>query len=269
MPAIDANLGSAVALDLFAGQLGSQLGGLSGLMNIGVGTMSGGAFQPSGAPFTVSMPASGRASVDLGDGNTLVFNKSNSSMEIIDAQGNVTNVWGDPHLQENGKTIGTFYGPVTFQLSDGTDISVDTKAGTEGTGVTFANTVTITRGSNAVVINNLDQQTSAGLTATSSQDGYLLNATAPQGLVLDQAAGGQWIDSQTGQDVNAADLAATKPGDQAFIQFSQDLGQLLGSFLTSGLMSTALTALTSNNNQSLQNANPFSDIAFLGLAVAL
>ena len=271
MTAIDSNIGGSLALTAFASDLGAELGGaIPSLMSIGVGAFAGGGFQASGNPFTVSMPASGQASVDLGDGNTLTFNKSNSSMEITDAQGNTTTIWGDPHMIENGQTVGTFYGPMTFQLSDGTQISVDTKAGTEGTGVTYANQVTITRGSNAVVINNLDQESSAPLTATSSQNGFFLGATADKGLVLQQASGGQWIDSQTGQDVNAADLAATKPGDQAFIQFSQDIGQLLGSFLSTGLQSSALGALTADaRTEAGGGDSPFSALAAISLAVAL
>jgi hypothetical protein len=244
MTTISGNMAGAMALDMTAAGLGAQLGLMAGMMSVSVGQMRSGVFQPSGQPFTASMSSSDQASIDLGDGNTLVFDKSNSQMQIVDAQGNTTTIWGDPHLMENGQNVGTFYGPTTFQLQDGTKITIDTQAGTEGTGVTYANTVTVTRGSNAVVVGNLDQENSGGLTLSSSQNGRALDAATPDGLVLNQASGGNWTSALTGQDVTQADLNMTKPGGEAAIQFGQAMGAMLGQFLTMGIMSEGLAAMT-------------------------
>jgi hypothetical protein len=223
-----------------AAEFGASLGLFSGSMSIALGQMIAGLFQPSYPGFTAAMPASGQADINLGDGNSLRFDKSNSQMQIVDAQGNTTTVWGDPHLTENGQQIGTFYGPMTFQLQDGTKITVDTQAGTEGTGVTYADKVTITRGSNAVVVSGLDQQSAAPLSVTSSQAGYALDALTPDGLTVEQAGGGQWTNSLTGQAVSQADLNLTRSGMGVVFTFGAAMGEMLGGFLTSGLLSTSL-----------------------------
>ena len=240
MTSISGNMGGAIALDLMAVGLGSQLGALGDLMSISLGSVAAGLFQPSGPAFTASMPASGQASIDLGDGNRLLFNKANSQMQIEDAQGDVTTIWGDPHLVENGSQVGEFYGTTTFHLQDGTKITIDTKPGSENGGVAYADKVTITRGSNAVVVGNLDQETGGSLNVSLSQNGFALDAATADGLVLNQAAGGRWTSSLTGQNVTQSDLNMTKPGGEAAIEFGQALGQMLGAFLSTGMLFTAM-----------------------------
>jgi hypothetical protein len=234
MTTIQAQFAGA-ALSGAATALGEELGIFSGLMSVALGQMVAGGFQPSTPAFTAAMPASGQADVDLGDGNTLRFDKSNSQMQIIDGQGNVTTVYGDPHLLENGTNVGQFSGPMTFQLTDGTKITVDTRAGTEGTGVTYADQVTITRGSNAVVVSGLDQQSASSLQVSTSQNGYALDRSTFDGLRVEQGAGGQWTSSLSGQAVTQSDLDLTKPAGEGAILFGQAFGQMLGGFLANGL----------------------------------
>lgn len=270
MTTIQSDIAGA-ALNATAATLGSELGLMSSLMSVSLGQMLAGQFQPSGKGFTASMPSSGHASVNLGDGNTLSFDKSSSQMQITDAHGNVTTVYGDPHLLENGTNVGQFKGPMTFELKDGTKITVDTKPGTEGSGVAYADRVTITRGSNAVVVQGLDQESSSSLSISSSENGYALDGRTADGFTVDQAAGGQWINSMTGRDVTGSDLTnMTTPGAEKAIEFGQAFGQLLGGFLATGLISSALASFESlGEASSSQGAggsaarNPLEALGFL------
>ncbi len=89
-------------------------------------------------------------------------------------------VWGDPHITtDKGDTTQFQHAPVTFDLPDGTEITVDP---TDNPGVNYINNVTITKGNDAVEMTgfqsgNLQTQALPG-------EGYYLDATTPDGTVL-------------------------------------------------------------------------------------
>jgi hypothetical protein len=90
-------------------------------------------------------------------------------------------VWGDPHITEDtGATTSFQNAPATFQLPDGTEITVD-PTHNSGSAVQYIDKVTITKGNDAVEMTgfqgNLQTQALPG-------EGYYLDATTPDGTVL-------------------------------------------------------------------------------------
>jgi hypothetical protein len=109
------------------------------------------------------------ASTDGGGTLTVTDNTNGESFKV----------WGDPHITtDKGDTTSFQHAPATFQLPDGTEITVDP---TNNSGVNFINNVTITKGNDAVTMTgfqgNLQTQALPG-------EGYYLDATTPDGTVL-------------------------------------------------------------------------------------
>ncbi|MEM5369477.1 DUF1521 domain-containing protein [Paraburkholderia azotifigens] len=147
----------------------------------------------------------GKSTIDLGD-YKLDLNKSDSSMLLTNKKtGETTKVWGDPHIDNNGSS-NMFKGPMSFNLQDGTKITV----GTKGDGnVTYADKLTITKGNDAYVVNGLSEKNGAPLTVQREGNGRLLDAQTPDGYELVANRNGKgWIDPATGHAPTAADFKA-------------------------------------------------------------
>jgi hypothetical protein len=109
------------------------------------------------------------ASTDGGGTLTVTDNTTGESFKV----------WGDPHITtDKGDTTSFQHAPATFQLPDGTEITVDP---THNSGVNYIDNVTITKGNDAVKMTgfqgNLQTQALPG-------EGYYLDATTPDGTVL-------------------------------------------------------------------------------------
>jgi hypothetical protein len=109
------------------------------------------------------------ASTDSGGTLTVTDNETGESFKV----------WGDPHITtDKGDTTDFQHAPATFQLPDGTEITVNP---TNNSGVNYINNVTITKGNDAVTMTgfqgNLQTQAHPG-------EGHYLDATTPDGTVL-------------------------------------------------------------------------------------
>jgi hypothetical protein len=247
MTSINAALTTAVNTSLLTG-IGAQMGrGLSafGAMQFTLGLMAGGSFQaaPSQPKFTAAMPEGGKAEIDLGDGNTLSINEAHSEIVIHDADGNATRIWGDPHVQYNGKQVGDFWGTTTFVLENGTKITINTEKSTWNN-ATYAEQVVVTRGDQALVIDGVSEQTKGDLTVSLGGSGYGLDAAHDDGLVIrenDEASTG-WTSSITGGAVGQADFNLTKPGAEGLREALQTFSSALGLMLTGWLLGAELGA---------------------------
>lgn len=258
----------AMMLGALADEMGQMIGGAFGNMQFGFGSMSGGLFTPSGAGFSASMPANGQANIDLGDGNTLRINEQNSEVQIVDAKGNVTDISGDPHVYVNGQHVGDFYGKTTFELSDGTKISIGTEQSKTNPGVYFANQVTVTRGDHAMVINGVSQQTQGDLSISMNENGYRTDAMTSDGLVLNQNASGGWNSSITGQAVTQNDFNLTKPGSEGALAFGEAMSGAISSFLNFGALGQIM-ALAEAAGQPQAKSQPLFNLAeMFGAAAA-
>ncbi|MET3725814.1 DUF1521 domain-containing protein [Sphingomonas trueperi] len=217
---------------------------LPSLLSIQLGTMAGaGQLQPQ-AGFTAQTTGQSTARVDLGDGYHLAIDERNSEMTIVNEKtGQSTRVWGDPHVDVNGKHQFDFYGTTTFELDNGTKITVNTEQGKGNPNVYYASQVVVTRGANAVVIDGISQQQLGDLSVSVSTNGYALDAANRDGFtVLESAAGWQ---TELGEKVTQADADLTKPGQiygpDSTMPSLSELGSAMGSFLLFGsLMGLAL-----------------------------
>lgn len=247
MTSINTALATAVNASLLAG-IGAQMGqGLRafGAMQFTLGLMVGGAFQaaPSQPKFAATMPENGKAEIDLGDGNTLSINEANSEIVVRDADGNATRIWGDPHVDYNGKHIGDFWGTTTFVLENGTKITINTEKSARGD-MTYAEQVVVTRGDQALVIDGVSELTKGDLTVSLGGSGYALDAAHGDGLVIQEndAASSGWTSSITGGAVGQADFNLTKPGAEGLRDALQAFSGALSLMLTGWLLGTLVGA---------------------------
>ncbi|MFD1712077.1 DUF1521 domain-containing protein [Ottowia sp. GY511] len=194
--------------------------------------------------WTVKNPGNGKADVDLGN-YTLQMDEKNSQIKIINkANGEVTNIWGDPHVDWNkdGKTDVDFWGKTTFQLEDGTKITIDTEKYAKNPNMYVASEVTVTKGDNAMKITGLSQNELGDLKIeTSDRGGQALDWATTDGFTVKENANGEgWINPDTGKLVTQKEMDITKPGTTKPYEFTQQFGQALGLYLLTGLFGGGL-----------------------------
>ena len=266
MTSINAALSTAVNSALLA-ELGAAMGQLMkfGTMNVTPGIVAGGCVRPAAEPFTASMPQDGKCSVDLGDGYTMTINERSSEIVIKDAQGNTTQIWGDPHVNVNGQHVGDFYGTTTFELNNGTKITINTELWKGNANAYVASQVVVTRGSQALTIDGVSQNQLGDVKVTMGGNGYALDARTADGLMLNERADGKgWTSSLTGQNVTQADFNTTKPGQG--LSFDAGLGAALGLWLFAGQLAP-LMGLTGGNGASTEGRAERTVSLFAALAV--
>lgn len=208
------------------------------------GTMAGGKFcrcQPDSA-WKVKGQANGKATVDLGK-YELLLDEHSSRIQIVNkANGEVTNIWGDPHIDWNkdGKNDADFWSKTTFELEDGTKITIDTVPYKGNPNMYLADTVTVTKGEQAIQITGLGQNELGDLHIDqSTRGGNALDWAVTDGYVVrENPNGAGWLDANTGKLATQRDFDITKPGAHKpyeFIQqFSQQFGLALGLYLSTG-----------------------------------
>ena len=196
-----------------AGNQGILPGGCVMPPRCGTGCALPPGFLPSPAvePFTATMPQNGRASVDLGDGYTMTLNERSSEIVVTDADGNKTRIWGDPHVDVNGRRVGDFYDTTTFELENGTKITINTepwRAG--GNGAYVASQVVVTRGDQGMVIDGISQNDLGDLSISMGHDGRALDFAHDDGFNLTEQDLGNgnygWVSEFTGERVTRQEM---------------------------------------------------------------
>lgn len=242
MNSIGAGISTAINTALLT-EIGAAMGQMMNFsqMSILAGIMAGGCVRPAADPFTASMPQDGKCSVDLGDGYTMQINERNSEIVIRDADGNTTQIWGDPHVNVNGQHIGDFYGTTTFELKNGTKITINTEQWGGNPNAYVASQVVVTRGAQALVIDGVSQNQFGDVKVSMGGNGYALDAAHDDGLVVNERADGKgWTSSLTGRNVTQADFDTTIPGQEPALSFDQQLGAVLGLWLLGGQLAPLL-----------------------------
>lgn len=93
--------------------------------------------------------------ITAGDDNSVnIFNKNT---------GETYHVWGDPHVNIDGKHSFDFWGTTTFQLDDGTKVTINTTPWNNDPSQTLSSKVTITNGDYGVQITGVDTNTKGDL----------------------------------------------------------------------------------------------------------
>ena len=196
--------------------------------------------QQNGDPFSYRMTGSGSANIDLGDGYTLRIDQANSEIDLVDSNtGNTTTIWGDPHMGMNGNdTEFQFKGNVTLNLPDGTKITLQTTPWDGNSSAFLVQNVVVTRGSHAIVVNDMDQN-SADLGKMTIQQyegaGQLERLLNPDGTELYlNSAGNGWDVLQDGLYLRSMTEQDLENGDRAQADGSAALAWDVG--VLSGLM---------------------------------
>jgi hypothetical protein len=149
--------------------------------------------------WTVSEVKDGKATINLDGKYEIVLTESNMQVDIKNlCTEDKTRIWGDPHVdvKADGKNDWDFKKDMTFQLADGTKITVNTVDGanqdvTNLTGVSYSSGLTITKGDNAISVTGLAGGIDGAnnLKVTQSHDGKALDAKTPDGLVVKETKG--------------------------------------------------------------------------------
>lgn len=170
------------------------------------------------APWTVQPQGEGRARVDLGQRYALLLDERSSQLQILNkANGELTNIWGDPHVDWNkdGRTDVDFWKKTTFMLEDGTKITVDTEPFNGSPDAFVSNNVTVTRGERSLQIKGLSQNTLGDLALTQSdRNGRTVDWAVTDGFkVYENPNGEGWLNG-SGRLATQQDFDITRP--QAF-----------------------------------------------------
>lgn len=194
----------------------------------------------AGAEWTAQMKGGDKAAIDLGDGYTLDIDENASEVVITNAEtGEVTRIWGDPHVSIDGRHEYDFWGTTTFTLENGTKITINTEAAADNPNVFYAEKLTITKGDQAIVVDGVSELTKGDLSVSMSDNGQVLDALTRDGFVLNEnATGSGWRSELTGDVATQADLDLTRPGalygPDSTMPSLGELNQTLSTFLFFG-----------------------------------
>jgi hypothetical protein len=207
---------------------------------------SAGAEQPL-AQWSATTTGAHTADIDLGDGYSLKVDERNSEMTIFNARtGENTRVWGDPHVDVDGKHVFDFWGTTTFQLENGTKLTINTEQWNGNPNMYVSSQVVITKGANSLVVDGISQNKLGDLQVTVGANGRALDAAHRDGFMLyENATGSSWRTEQ-GAIATQHDLDVTRPG-QAYDPGAEtpSLGEffnILGGFLSTGRLPLDLAA---------------------------
>jgi hypothetical protein len=206
-----------------------------------------------GAQWNARLSGQGQGSIDLGDGYTLQLDERNSEITIRNSEtGEVTRIWGDPHVDVDGRRAFDFWGTTTFTLENGTKITIDTEQWGGNPNAYVASQLTITRGNQAIVVDGISQNRLGDLSISMSNNGYALDAFTRDGFVLhENATGSGWRSELTGQVATQADLNLTRPGEiygpGSNMPSLGELNSVLSAFLFFGMVASLADAFGGGN----------------------
>ena len=119
--------------------------------------------------------------ITAGDDDTVTINNK--------ATGTTYQAWGDPHFSVNGEHQFDFWGTTSFELDDGTKVTIDTVDA--GNNMTLSSKVTITNGDYGVQMKGVDSTKTGDLAYREFQGrGEELDAAVRDGIVLQENAAG-------------------------------------------------------------------------------
>lgn len=167
------------------------------------------------ASWTAQMTGENTAKIDLGDGYKLEINEKNSEMTIFNEKtGERTRIWGDPHVEIDGKQAYDFWGTTTFTLENGTKLTINTEQFAGNPNMYVASQVVITKGDNAIVVDGISQNKLGDLSVTMSNDGKAIDAEHRDGFTLHENKTGAGWRTEDGNVATQKDLDATRIGGE-------------------------------------------------------
>jgi Domain of Unknown Function (DUF1521) len=257
-------LANGIALQMAAGIMGQFLNALGAgpfafptmprAFDVRCGILPGGCYRPGPGPvicpepkaqWTATVDGTNTAKIDLGDGQRLEIDERASQITIVNEKtGERTRIWGDPHVEIDGKQAYDFWGTTTFTLENGTKITINTEQWGGNPNAYVASQVVITKGDNAIIVDGVSQNRLGDLSVSMSNNGYAIDAATRDGFTLhENDAGAGWL-TETGKVATQCDLMATAVGREygpgSDTQSLGELGNMLGSFLLLGVLASFL-----------------------------
>ncbi len=247
----------------FSNALGAgpnAFGQLPGQFDVRAGIVKGGCVMPGprnpgpiicpkpAAQWTATVDGANTAKINLGDGYRLEIDERSSQMIIInDKTGEKTKIWGDPHVEIDGKHAYDFWGTTTFTLENGTKITINTEQWQGNPNAYVASQVVITKGDNAIIVDGISQNKLGDLSVNMSQNGRAIDAATCDGYTLHENASGSGWRTESGNVATQADLMATAVGREygpgSELPSLSELGEQLGSFLMLGVFASFLGSM--------------------------
>ena len=154
------------------------IGGAGGPQKVGDPSLS-----PTDQTWSVDQESK---TIHLDNGYTITIEGKDEAWTITDPDGNKSRIWGDPHVHEGDGGKWDFKADMTFELEDGTKITVKTKEIGDGS-VTVSDELYITKGDQCVTV--------TGLAANNPQindvtmDGQAVDAAIDDGYVAREMGG--------------------------------------------------------------------------------
>jgi hypothetical protein len=197
------------------------------------------------AQWTATVDGANTAKINLGDGYRLEIDERSSQMTIInDKTGEKTRIWGDPHVEIDGKHAYDFWGTTTFTLENGTKITINTEQWQGNPNAYVASQVVITKGDNAIIVDGISQNKLGDLSVSMSNNGYAIDAATRDGYTLHENESGSGWRTESGNIATQCDLNATAVGREfgpgSELPSLSELSEQLGSFLMLGAFASFL-----------------------------
>lgn len=122
-----------------------------------------GSIKPAADAPTTVRTADGKVQFE-NDGYRITAGDDNQVLIQNKGTGERYRIWGDPHVEIDGRHAFDFWGQTTFVLDDGTKVTIETTPWDEGkNGATIASKVTITDGEYTAEISGVDTNTRGDL----------------------------------------------------------------------------------------------------------
>jgi hypothetical protein len=203
--------------------------------------------------WTSTIDGANTAKINLGDGYRLEIDERNSQMIIInDKTGEKTKIWGDPHVEIDGKHAYDFWGTTTFTLENGTKITINTEQWGGNPNAYVASQVVITKGDNALIVDGISQNKLGDLSISMSNNGREIDAQTRDGFTLEENATGSGWRTESGNVATQADLMATAVGREYGPGSNQlsltEAGEQLGNFLLGGFLGAIFGHIFNHNH---------------------
>jgi Domain of Unknown Function (DUF1521) len=199
------------------------------------------------AQWTAKLDSANTAKINLGDGYRLEIDERSSQLTIInDNTGERTRIWGDPHVEIDGKHAYDFWGTTSFTLENGTKITINTEQWGGNPNAYVASQIVITKGNNAIIVDGVSQNKLGDLSVSMSNNGRMIDAITRDGYTLHENACGAGWRTEMGDIATQDDLMATAVGQEygpgSGMASLGEIGKFLGAFLIFGAFANFLSS---------------------------
>jgi hypothetical protein len=201
--------------------------------------------------------------ISAAEGGTVTITNKNT--------GETYQAWGDPHMKVDGQAAFDFWGTTTFNLDDGTKVTIDTTPWKGGNnGATISSKVTIIDGDYGVQITGVDDNQSGDVKFNETTNGWLMDAMVDDGntmyenpvgkgfVAMDDCGNVQNVDQTWVDGTDLVKNGGKEKTDELVEQFSSMVNLLSGimSIAFVGAFLSTLTNSLNSNNAANDEAKP-------------